>query len=375
MGLILVRYGEIALKGKNRPFFTKRLGRNIRACLKKNELQGEVYKEGQRIFVLVEDGEVEKALAALQDVFGIVSLSPVHQVPADIEAIQEEALRLAHRVGLDAQKSFHTAARRADKTFPYISPEINRIVGGQVQATTGAGVDLSDQADLVIGIEVQPGKALVYGQVIPGPGGLPLNTQARVVALMSGGIDSPVAAWMMMRRGCGVIPIHFSQNEVETEKFLDNCQALSRYAYGWDIRPVVVSHAEVFEPTFGKLQRIGAERWACIFCKRALLVSASQIADERGARALITGDNLGQVASQTVENLQAISYGIDKPILRPLIGMNKVQVIRLARRIGTYEVSTRQAESCCYLPPNPITQARMDKLRDILARLEALEDS
>jgi thiamine biosynthesis protein ThiI len=368
MGLIVIRYGEIGLKGKNRWCFVKRLRKNIRDCLKQHDMTGEVRSVGQRVYVQVEG--VERAVEKLRDVFGVVSLSPAQEIPADIEAIQAEALRVAQKAGLDGKQSFRMDSRRADKSFPFISPEINRLVGTHVRETTGAQVDLSDEADLTIGVEVRRDHALVYGQTVAGHGGLPLGTQGRAVALMSGGIDSPVAAWLMMKRGCGVIPIHFRQSEVELAQFLDNCEVLSRYAYGWDIRPVVLDHREVFGETYEKLRSVGAERWTCIFCKRALLQKASQIADQHKAKALVTGDSLGQVASQTLDNLEVLSYGVEKPILRPLIGLDKTEITALARRIGTFEVSTREARSCPYLPPDPLTRASLPKLKAILEKLE-----
>jgi len=368
MGLIVIRYGEIGLKGKNRGYFVKRLRKNIRDCLKRNDLTGEVRSVGQRVYVQVED--VERAVEKLRDVFGIVSLSPAQEVEADIEAIRAEALQVAQRVGLDEKRSFRVQSRRADKAFPLTSLEINRLVGAHVQAATGARVDLSDEADLTIGVEVRRDHALLFGQTVAGHGGLPLGTQGRAVALISGGIDSPVAAWMIMRRGCVVIPVHFRQSEVELAKFMDNCEVLSRYAYGWNVHPIVLDHQEVFGGTYEKLRSVGAERWTCIFCKRALLQKACQIADQHGAKALVTGDSLGQVASQTLENLEVLSYGVEKPILRPLIGLDKTEITALARRIGTFEVSTREAQSCPYLPPDPLTKASLSKLRAVMEKME-----
>ncbi len=372
MGLIVIRYGEIGLKGKNRPYFVKRLRKNIRECLRGNDITGEVRSVGQRVYVQAED--VERAVEKLRDVFGVVSLSPAQEVAADIEVIKAEALQVAQRAGLNEKRSFRTQSRRADKAFPLISPEINRVVGAHVQKATGAQVDLSAEADLTIGVEVRRGHALVFGQTVAGHGGLPLGTQGRAVALISGGIDSPVAAWMIMKRGCAVIPIHFRQSEVELAKFMDNCQVLSRYAYGWDMRPIVLDHQEVFGETYEKLRIVGAERWTCIFCKRALLQKACQIADQHRAKALVMGDSLGQVASQTLDNLEVVSYGIEKPILRPLIGLDKTEITALARRIGTFDISIREAKSCLYLPPDPLTRASLPKLKAILERMRDGED-
>ena len=370
MELILVRYvGEIGIKGKNRGYFVKRLRRNLRDALKRSEVAGSVWSEGQRVYVEVEDGGAGTAVPALQRVFGVASLSPVSRVASDIDAIREEALALVERVGLRPPQTFRTSARRADKSFPHISPEINRIVGGAVQEATQAGVDLSDEADLTIGIEVRREGTLVYGQVIPGPGGMPLGTQGRAFALLSGGIDSPVAAWLMMRRGCGIIPLHFAQNEVEKHKALGNCRILGQWSFGWEIKPIVLDHYQVLEPVADRLRQIGEERWTCLFCKRAMIAKAGELAPAYHVQALVMGDSLGQVASQTLDNLVAISWQAPLPILRPLIAYDKIQITEEARRIGTFETSIRESAGCPFLPAHPITRATLEHLHDIIARL------
>jgi thiamine biosynthesis protein ThiI len=217
-----------------------------------------------------------------------------------------------------------------------------------------------------IGIEIQTRRALVFGEIIAGPGGLPLGSQGRVVLLMSSGIDSPVAAWLMMKRGCGVIPVHFSTGPAQTEQVEGIARALNRWAYGWEFRPIILSHQEALAPALARLRELHRERWTCIFCKRTMLAKAAEIAEEMGASALVTGDSLGQVASQTLNNLEAISYGIQKPILRPLIGMDKTEIMALARRIGTYEASIQGAHACPFLPDRPLTQAGMDHLHELL---------
>lgn len=367
MGLILLRYGEIGLKGQNRLYFERKLRHNVRQCLKANQVPGEVWQEGQRLYLTTD--QVESAIEAVQRVFGLVSLSPVSEAPADLEAISQEAVEIAHRAGLGPERSFHVRARRADKSFPLRSPEIERWVGGRIVEATGARVDLSKAADIEIGIEVQRRRALVFGQTVPGVGGLPLGSQGRVVVLLSHGIDSPVAAWLMMKRGCGVIPVHFSSDPGQTAQVEAIVQALNRYAYGWELRPIILSHHEIVGPLLSRLQKIRAERWACIVCKRALLLRAAQIADEMGAKAIVTGDSLGQVASQTLDNLEVISWGIPKLILRPLIGMDKVEIMALARRIGTYDLSIQAAPPCPFLPQSPLTRASLPKLQALLEQV------
>lgn len=374
MGLILIRYsGEIGIKGRNRYYFVKRLRRNLRDALKRHDIEGKVWSEGQRVYAEVEDNARDTALSAFTRVFGIASVSPVERVPSEMAAIRAQALALAERTGLDSSMSFRVQARRADKTFPHISPEVNRLVGSTIYEATHARVDLSDDADVTIGIEIRSQGTLIYGQVLPGQGGLPLGSQGRVFVLLSGGIDSPVAAWLMMRRGCGVIPLHFSQSEIEREKALANCQVLESWSYGWQIKPLVLDQGELLKPAIEQLAEMGKERWTCVFCKRAMIAQAAQLAPTYRVQALVMGDSLGQVASQTLANLAAISYGAELPILRPLIGYNKVEIMDLARQIGTFEVSTQDAASCSFLPSRPITSADLDELKEILSHMQETE--
>jgi len=381
MGLILLRYGEIALKGQNRTYFFRKLRRNVRQCLKANGVAGDVWQEGQRIYLATD--QVEAAVEAVQRVFGIVSLSPVQAVPVErsaegscrsLEAIAQEAVRVARRAGLNPAQSFRVNARRADKSFPHISPEIERQVGAAIASATGARVNLSAAADVEIGVEVQSGRALVFGEIVTGPGGLPLGSQGQVVALLSSGIDSPVAAWLMMKRGCGVIPLHFSVSQAQADQVEAIVETLKRYAYGWHLKPIILSHSEILGPTLARLRAIRKERWTCLFCKRILLAKAAKIAEEMEASALVTGDSLGQVASQTLSNLEVISYGLRKPILRPLIGLDKTEIIALARRIGTYEASIKAAHTCPFLPDRPLTQSSVAKLRALMKQMTELEE-
>jgi len=371
VSLILIRYGEIALKGQNRTYFFRKLRRNVRLCLKANGIPGEVWQTGQRIYL--ETSQLEKAVGAVQRVFGIVSLSPVQVTSADMEAISQEAVAVAQRAGLGPARSFRVRARRADKSFPHISPEIGRQVGAAVVIATGARVDLSTNADVEIGVEIQPGRALVFGETIAGPGGLPLGSQGRAVALLSSGIDSPVATWLMMKRGCGVIPLHFSVSQQQTDQVLAIVEALNQHAYGYQLKPIILSHHEVLGPTLARLHQMRRERWACLFCKRAILAEAAKLAEEIGAGALVTGDSLGQVASQTLSNLEVISYGIQKPILRPLIGLDKTEIMAMARRIGTYQPSIQSSHACPFLPDRPLTQGSVAKLRTLIDQMAEAE--
>jgi thiamine biosynthesis protein ThiI len=367
MGLILVRYGEIGLKGRNRHFFIHRLGLNIKDCLRRNALRGEVTAKGQRLYVKTDDADA--ALPHLQRVFGIVSLSRARATPPEIEAITSECLAVAQEAGLGPGKTFRMATRRGLKEFPLTSPEVNARVGEQVKASTRAEVDLSDAADITIGVEIREDRAMIFAEAFRGPGGLPLNTQGRVVALISGGIDSPVAAWLMMKRGCGVAPLHFTQSETETAKALDNCAALDQFGYGWRVKPLVLSHHEIMLPIVERLQDLRADKWTCLFCKHAMLRKAAQLAEEIDANAIVTGENLGQVASQTLMSLEMISLGIGKPILRPLIGHDKVDIMAQARSIGTFDISTRESQPCPFLPRSVVTIGEMAKWLELREQL------
>jgi thiamine biosynthesis protein ThiI len=371
MSLVLVRYvGEIGIKGKNRRTFVRRLRRNLRGALKRRDIAGDVWSEGQRIYVRVDDAALDATVEVLARVFGVASISPVHRVPSDLDAIRSQALEIVRRVGLQPPTSFRVRTRRADKTFPYISPEVNRLVGQAIYEETHANVDLSDNANLTIGVEIRAEGTMVFGQVIPGPRGMPIGSQGRVFALLSGGIDSPVAAWLTLRRGCGVIPIHFAQSETEAQKALDNCRLLSEWSFGWEIKPLIIDHHEIMEPIVRKLYEIGEERWTCLFCKRAMIAKAAELAPQYHVQALAMGDSLGQVASQTLDNIIAISYGAPLPILRPLIASDKEEIMSLARKIGSFDISTHDSTSCPFLPHRPITSAKLEHMHDIIAQLE-----
>jgi thiamine biosynthesis protein ThiI len=167
--------------------------------------------------------------------------------------------------------------------------------------------------------------------------------------------------------------VHFYTSQAQADQVETIITALNRWGHGWQLKPVVLSHEEILGPTLAKLRQLGAERWTCLFCKRAMLAKAAEIAEEMGASAVVTGDSLGQVASQTLSNLEVISYAIQKPILRPLIGLDKTEIMDLARYIGTYEQSTRESHACPFLPDRPLTQGTVEKLQALLEEMEGME--
>ena len=189
------------------------------------------------------------------------------------------------------------------------------------------------------------------------------------MALLSGGIDSPVAAWLMLKRGCGVIPLHMSSSEAELEKVYDLVRQLQSYAYGWQLRPTILNHAEYVRPALERLHAI-REGVGAAYSKRVMLQQAAILARTLGAQAIVTGDSLGQVASQTLANMALISQGIELPILRPLIGMDKTEIMAVARQIGTMDISIRSSSVCEFLPAHPVTRGTPQQMERILAQLE-----
>ncbi|MCE5259993.1 MAG: tRNA 4-thiouridine(8) synthase ThiI [Chloroflexi bacterium] len=373
MGFILLRYGEVALKGSNRFLFIRQLRHNVRATLKANQIAGEVVSRGQRIYVYT--NEVDRALEPLTRVFGLVSLSPANEVAREQSAINAACVQAALKAGVCPQVSYRVRARRSDKGYPLTSPEISKSAGEAIHAATGGIVDLNDSAQVTIGVEITMDSAIIFGRSLPAAGGMPVGVEGRAIALLSGGIDSPVAIWMMLKRGCSVIPLHFYSSEQELAKVLDNIQQLQRYCYGWQLRPTILDHTEIIAPLLEQLQAIRETRWNCIFCKRTMLSKASELAHELGAQAIVLGDSLGQVASQTLTNMAVISEGLDMPILRPLIGMDKTEIMAIARKIGTLDISIRSSSVCRFLPNHPVTQGSLEHLHRITAQLVSADQS
>ncbi len=373
MGLVLVRYGEIALKGRNRPFFLRRLRRNIRAALTASGLQGTVYSGGRRIYI--DTPFPWEALDPLSRVFGVVSASPVSSVAPDLAAVTAEALEQARHEELGPGRTFRIMARRSDKSFSMLSPQVEEHVGASVVSDTGATVDLSRQAEVSIGIEISSESAMVYSTTAQGPGGLPVGIEGRVVALLSGGLDSLVAAWMMMKRGCAVIPLHIAMHPAESQTVLEQIAELQRFSYGWELRPILMDYHSTVEPLLERLQGPRERRWTCLVCKHAMMSQAVAIAAELDAHGIVMGDSLGQVASQTLRNLEAVSRGIDLPIHRPLIGMDKLEISGLAKRVGLSEPPARASTPCPYVPDSPVTRAPVDSFAALWDRLSRVEEA
>jgi thiamine biosynthesis protein ThiI len=377
---ILVRYHEIALKGRNRPFFVAKLVANLKRATA--DLAGiRVKSYAGRVSLDAPDAVDWTTLAArLKAVFGIANYSRVYEAGRDLEALKGEALAA---LGARRFASFRVTTRRSDKQFPLRSAEIDRELGAAVARASGARVDL-EHPELTLFVEVLHDRILFSFERLAGPGGFPVGASGRVLALLSGGIDSPVAAWRMMKRGCNVRLVSFHAYPLQDHTMIDKVRelaaTLARYQYRSRLYLVPFSPVQ---------QRIVADCPAplrVVLYRRFMIRIAGVLARRLGAKALVTGESLGQVASQTLDNLATIDEVATIPVLRPLIGMDKGEITEQARAIGTFETSTLPDQDCCQLlvPKSPalavsVAEARaaeqaLDVQELVTAAVEAAEE-
>jgi len=373
--VLLCRYGELFLKSGNRKRFESMLVNNVQAAIA-GIPEARVEAPHGRLLVRVPRAHVDEAAARVQRVFGLVSLSVARVVAADEAVIgdaavaeAEAAIERTPRAPSAGKLSFRIDANRADKSFPVPSMELGSRVGARVVAATGLPVDLHT-ADLHIGVEVTSRGAFVYAGTRPAPGGLPVGVSGRGLLLLSGGIDSPVAGWLAAKRGLALDAIYFHSPPFIGEKSRDKVLALGRILARWGaLRSVTVVP---FTDAQRKLVDNGAGELAVVLYRRMMMRIADRIADGLEASALVTGENLGQVASQTVENMTAIAAVCRRVIIRPLITYDKTETTDLARRIGTFETSILPFDDCCslFVPRHPATKARAQDAEKIEAKLD-----
>ena len=355
MTSILVHYSEVALKGKNRTWFVGRLVRNIHGALAGLHVKEVRTPIGRIEIVLAQDEVLPEALDRLKRIFGIANYAVASRVPLDFEGMANAIV--AALPPKESANSFRVLVRRADQKFPTPSPELARDLGSRVWSARGWKVDL-DHADLVIRVEIVPGAAFLYMGREAGAGGLPIGTGGRLVALLSGGIDSPVAAWRMMRRGCNLTFVHFHSvpflSNASQEKAKQLAEVLTRYQL----------RTRLFLVPFGELQRqitlsVPGDLRVVVY-RRMMLRIAQRIAFNVRARGLVTGDVIGQVASQTLDNMVAIDRASQLTVFRPLVGMDKEEIIAQAQRLGTFDISILPDQDSCTLftPRHPETHAR-----------------
>lgn len=358
MDSVLIRYHEIALKRGNRQYFTELLKRNVLAAVKDLGAK-EIRSLPARLLLTFKNSvDPELIIERLAGVFGVANFSLVERTARDIEALRERILQSLDGIHF---ASFRIETQRGDKTFPLTSPEINRQLGAAVKEQSRARVDLMNP-EFTVTVEILPRDAFFGFNKIAGPGGLPVGASGRVVALISGGIDSPVAAYRMMQRGCRVIFVHFHsapyQDKTSQEKVRHLVTILTRHQF----------RSRLYLVPFGEIQRqivaSVARPLRVILYRRMMLRIGEAIARNEKAKALVTGESLGQVASQTLDNMAVIQQATRLAILRPLVGMDKQEIIDQARRIGTFDISSIPDQDCCqlFVPKHPATKARFADL-------------
>ena len=359
--VLIVRYGEISLKGKNRYQFENRLLDNMKAALK-GLPQRKIEKTYGRIYVDLSDAEYAgEVIQRITRVFGIHSVSPAQSVPLDLGAIREEARQQMARMN---PSTFKVETSRPYKRFPMTSPEVSREVGGYVLSQLpGWKVDVH-RPEVVINVEIRQEGAFVYSEQIKGLGGLPVGSTGKALLLISGGIDSPVAGWLTMKRGVQPVGLHFHSfpftSERAKDKVVDLCRILT--SYGRSFRLYVNHFTEIQKA----IRKQCPEEFYVTLMRRMMFRLAEAVALQENALALVTGENLGQVASQTLESMAAINEVTKLPVLRPLITMDKAEIIELACQIGTYETSILPYEDCCtlFLPKHPATRPNLERVRE-----------
>jgi thiamine biosynthesis protein ThiI len=355
MTSVVVHYQEIALKGNNRPWFIARLARNLRQATADIGVREVRVLMGRIEVVLEGSADWPVVRERLQCVFGVANFAKAGRAPLDVDAIAQAIL--ADLNGQPDPATFRVSARRADKRFPLTSPQIEREVGGRIKEARGWTVDLDDPA-LTIHVEALSHDAFYYFGKELGAGGMPVGVSGRVACLLSGGIDSPVAAWRLMRRGCRVLLVHFHSypilSRASQEKARELARLLARFQF----------HSRLFLVPFGEIQQQVTlsvpPPLRVVIYRRLMMRIAERIGQTHRAQALVTGEVVGQVASQTLENLASINSVVTIPVLRPLVGMDKDEITAEAQRLGTYPVSIIPDQDCCTLftPRHPATKAR-----------------
>ena len=352
--IILLKVGEIILKGLNRRRFEQKLLGNIRWRLSRIGkyrvyiLQSTIYVEGD------ESADMDAAFEELQKIFGVVAISRAAACEKDKDAIAKLAIEYLRENMLRA-KSFKVESRRSDKSFPMTSVELSQYVGGELSdAYPDIEVDVHDP-ELVVHIEVRDLAAYVHAAPVPGAGGMPVGSNGVAISLLSGGIDSPVSTWMIARRGVRPIPVHFFSFPYTSEQAKEKVIELARLLTPWcgKMRMEVVPFTHIQEEIRDKCP----EEYFTLIMRRFMMRIAERIALDNGAKAIVTGENLGQVASQTMEAMASTQAVLQLPVLQPLIGMDKSEIIAQARKIGTFDTSILPYEDCCtvFTPRHPRT--------------------
>jgi len=357
--IILLKLGEIVLKGLNKRYFEQKLLANVRRRLipfgefRVYSAQSTIYVEPQS-----ESCDTTGAFANLRTVFGVVSLSRAAACEKEKDAILETA-KAYLKEEFSRARSFKVESKRADKRFPMTSIQLSQYVGGLLHdAFPHVAVDVHNP-ELTVAIEVRDFKAYVHAAPVQGAGGMPVGSNGRAVSLLSGGIDSPVATYMIAKRGISIVPVHFFSFPYTSEQAKEKVLTLAKklVPYCDDLMVEVVPFTKIQQ----EMQKSCPEEYFTIVMRRFMMRIAERIAQANGCKALVTGESLGQVASQTMESLAATEQCIDLPVLRPVIGMDKEEIVTIARKIDTFETSILPYEDCCtvFTPRHPKTKPQI----------------
>ena len=368
--MILLKPGELVLKGLNRHFFEDRLRANVARRLRSlgefriTSVQSTIYVEP-----LSEDIDMEEAFRRCRQIFGVIAVCRAAACPKEKEAIAKTAVEYLGEQ-LSRAKSFKVESKRSDKTFPMTSIQLSQYVGGVIgEAFPDLPADMH-HPDLEVNVEIREQAAYVHAGGEPAAGGLPVGTCGRAVSLLSGGIDSPVATWMIARRGVQIIPVHFFSfpytSELAKQKVLDLAKLLLPWCGRLTVEVIPFTHIQE------EIRDKCPEPYFTLIMRRFMMRLSQEVALANGCGALVTGENLGQVASQTMEALRCTEAPLTLPVLRPLIGMDKEEIIRRARELGTFETSILPYEDCCtvFTPKHPRTRPTPEEVEEAEAALD-----
>ena len=361
--LYIVRCGEVALKGMNKPYFERILIERLRGALSCFEDAEAKWIDGLMFVRVPADIPEDEVIAKCVRVFGVASVSPAVEAPKDINAIGRTAAAYMQKViEEDGVKTFKVKAHRADKSFAVESPDIARQVGGMVlKANQGLSVDVH-RPECLLTVDVRREAAYIFRDKIRGFGGLPLGTNGKGLILMSGGIDSPVAAFMMAKRGMSIEAVHYHSYPYTSQRAQRKVEELVKVLAGY--MGTVKMHVINLLPIQEEIVKNCPEDETTLLVRRFMMRIAEQIAIKNGDMMLITGEDLGQVASQTAEALVVTDSVVKMPVMRPLIAMDKVDIMDKAREIGTYDISIQPYEDCCtvFLPKHPVTKPKLERI-------------
>lgn len=362
---ILIRYGELSLKGKNRNSFIKQLLSNVKLALKAFPTL-EFEKQHDRMYIYLHEEDAEKVSETLSKVFGISSFSLAIKTRPNMEDIIQACLE---SLPLTEEKTFKVAARRSDKLFPIISDQINRMVATAILKNSQWKVNVKTP-DVKIVIEVHHDAAYIMTDRIAGAGGYPVGVGGKAMVLLSGGIDSPVASYLMMKRGVHIECIHFAAPPYTSQNAQDKVMKLAELISPY--QGEILVHIVPFTDLQLAIYQNADESYAITLMRRMMMRIAAKLAEKRHCQAIATGESIGQVASQTLESMQAINAVTTMPLIRPVVCMDKVEIIDLSKKIGTYDTSILPYEDCCtiFTPKNPVTKPRIEKCERYESRFD-----